>query len=26
VVRLDHVGRGRQRLSVLRPVRLKVEM
>jgi hypothetical protein len=26
VVRLDHVGRGRQRLSVLRPVRLKVEV
>jgi hypothetical protein len=26
VVRLDHVGRGRLRLSVLRPVRLKVEV
>jgi hypothetical protein len=26
VVRLDHVGRGRQRLTVLRPVRLKVEV
>jgi hypothetical protein len=26
VVRLDHVGRGRLRLSVVRPVRLKVEV
>src|SRR5262245_55778969 len=26
VVRLDHVGRGRLRLSVVRPVRLKVEL
>jgi hypothetical protein len=26
VVRLDHVGRGRLRLSVVRPVRLKLEV